>query len=149
MTVKSAMPEYHAWRAMISRCHNFRDPRYASYGGRGIEVCDHWFNSFDAFLQDVGTRPAANYSIDRKDNNGNYTPENCKWSTSAEQAQNRRLKAHTKNNTSGILGVSFEAQQDKWAAYCSKDSQKVSLYRGKDFFEACCARKSWEVRRSL
>jgi hypothetical protein len=88
-------PEYVCWRKMIQRCCNPNDPSFKWYGGRGITVCDHWLNSFENFLADMGLRPSgttgrrATYSIDRIDNDGNYEPANCKWSTAKEQMNNR------------------------------------------------------------
>ena len=80
---------YRIWRDMINRCHYENYPERHLYGGRGITVCDRWRYSFENFLADMGVCPDG-LSIDRKDSNGNYEPTNCKWSTSKEQANNRR-----------------------------------------------------------
>jgi len=75
---------------MLERCYNKQDIGYQNYGGRGIKVCDIWKESFFNFLEDMGERPSTDYSLDRMDNDGNYDPSNCKWSTIEEQANNRR-----------------------------------------------------------
>ena len=78
------------WFKMISRCHNPTDARYPLYGGRGIEVCSRWRESFVAFFADMGPRPSPKHSIDRVDNDRGYAPENCRWATHKEQCRNRR-----------------------------------------------------------
>lgn len=85
--------EYCTWRHMRYRCHNPRYPRFKDWGGRGIRVCLRWRSSFAAFLSDMGPKPSPRHTIDRIDNDGNYEPNNCKWSTPKEQMQNRRMNA--------------------------------------------------------
>lgn len=82
-------PEYSIWMNMRSRCGNPKNNRYVNYGARGIRVCDRWDADFLNFLADMGRRPSDQHSIDRIDNDGNYEPSNCKWSTRAEQCRNR------------------------------------------------------------
>lgn len=81
-------PEYRAWGDMLNRCYNPNNKGYLTYGFRGIKVCEKW-NKFENFLEDIGRRPSPKYSLDRIDNNDDYTPLNCKWSTDKEQAENR------------------------------------------------------------
>jgi hypothetical protein len=84
------LPEYRVWTHMKARCTNPRDNSYSRYGGRGIKVCDRWLNSFENFLSDMGLRPSSAHSIDRVDNDGNYTPRNCVWATKQVQCRNQR-----------------------------------------------------------
>jgi hypothetical protein len=89
-------PEYWAWASMIQRCHNPNAQAYHNYGARGIKVCEEWRTSFVAFIKHMGNRPSPKHSLDRINNDGDYEPRNCKWSTKSDQAKNRR-RLHPKS----------------------------------------------------
>jgi hypothetical protein len=80
---------YNSWQSMKDRCYNENAVNYENYGGRGIRVCDRWVESFKNFYEDMGERPEGT-TLDRINNEKDYTPENCQWSTWSIQLKNRR-----------------------------------------------------------
>lgn len=82
------MPEYGIWAGMKERCSNPKCKKFERYGSRGISVCEDW-QDFASFLKDMGRRPSRDHSLDRRDNDGNYEPGNCRWVVLEVQANNK------------------------------------------------------------
>lgn len=82
-------PVYICWRNMMRRCYNPKDDAYKNYGGRGISVCERWHDVRN-FVTDMEPSFQKGLTIDRTDTNGNYSQENCRWVTAAENNSNRR-----------------------------------------------------------
>lgn len=112
---KTGTSEYNIWVQMRRRCRSPKASGYQNYGGRGIQVCDRWDQSFEAFLEDMGPRPDG-YSIDRENTNGDYEPDNCRWVSHEVQNNNRRSnvtlthkgKTMTVSEWSRELGISHK-----------------------------------------
>jgi hypothetical protein len=83
--------EYNTWLNMKKRCYAKSHESYKYYGGRGIKVCKRWLESYQDFILDMGYKPSKKHSIDRINNDGNYTPSNCRWATQLQQVHNRRI----------------------------------------------------------
>jgi len=81
--------EYTTWQQMKNRCLNEASTQFENYGARGITVCDRWL-VFENFIADMGCKPTPQHTIGRKDNDGDYEPDNCEWQTLTEQGRNRR-----------------------------------------------------------
>lgn len=111
----SGTKEYKAWGAIKDRCYNENNPEYKNYGGRGVSVCDRWLENPQNFLDDMGSCPSKNHSIDRINVNGNYCPENCRWATQIEQVNNARsnrrltFDGKTKNVSEWAVELGFKA----------------------------------------
>lgn len=113
---KSSNPTklYRAWSAMKSRCSDSNSEYFKDYGGRGISVCAEWVNSFESFeTWALSSGHEKHLELDRIDNNDNYTPTNCRWTTRTTQQRNRRSQ---KGSTSQYLGVSWCKRSKKWVA---------------------------------
>jgi hypothetical protein len=112
---------------MRTRCYNKKYPFYKDYGGRGIKVCERWLgkNGFTNFLNDMGERPSG-YSIDRIENDGNYSKSNCRWTTTHVQSRNKRS-----NMVFEINGVA-KIKQD-WAKELGISHQMISYFLRKGF----------------
>lgn len=133
----STHPLYSTWAGTISRCESKSQEIYC---GRGIKVCKRWRQSFEAFVADMGPKPTPKHSIERKDNDKNYTPTNCIWATRSEQAFNRRK---FKNNTTGMRGV-VQVRGGRYAARLDYENEKYELGRFATAEEAKRARDKFE-----
>lgn len=124
--------EYSTWKGMRQRCSNPKVSGYPYYGGRGIRVCEEWNKKegFVAFLADMGCAPSPEHSIDRINPSGDYSPENCRWATRTEQAENRRKKVRYtyKDETRSLT---------EWARLLNKDYTvlRTRIIRGGKSFE--------------
>jgi hypothetical protein len=98
----SSTIEYSAWAGARRRCHLKTNKAYADYGGRGIVMCEAWRNDFLQFLSDMGKKPHPALTLERRDNNQGYNPQNCYWATKAQQAWNRRSSKLTERKARHI-----------------------------------------------
>lgn len=128
-------PEYSTWCHIKARCYNEKCERYPKYGGRGIKMCDRWLNSFEDFLEDMGEIPeGVGYSIERKDVNGDYCPDNCIWvNDNSLQCFNQNKKS---NNTSGRTGVVWLKDRNVWQVNLTKNGKVHYFGKFKDFNDA-------------
>ena len=125
----SRSSEYRIWCLMRSRCGNPDNQDYKDYGGRGIEVCQRWRESFVAFFADMGPKPFPRAEIDRIDNNGNYEPGNCRWTDRKTQTRNKRNnriveykgEARCIAAWSDLTGISQRALSKRLHRGCSLD----------------------------
>lgn len=118
-------PEHKSWVGIIQRTTSNRLPCANRYINRGITVCDSWRHSFQQFYKDMGARPSPEHSIDRINNNGNYEPNNCRWATPREQANNR--------STNIMVEIEGEVRTIKeWSRFVGISSSIVyhRIYRG-------------------
>lgn len=133
---------YRKWGDMIRRCYSENSKDYVNYGGRGITVYQEWLDSFVNFYNDMGECPEG-LTLERKDVNQGYTPENCIWADRTTQARNKRTY---KNNSSKHRGVCMYKNSKKWVAYISVNKKVKHLGSYEELEEAVKARKEAEIK---
>lgn len=115
---------YKIYYSMKSRCNNTKSKHYKNYGGRGIEICSEWLNDFNKFHKwALENGYSDNLTIDRINNDGNYEPNNCRWTTRNVQSRNTRLLS--KRNTSGYRGVS--KHRNSFVSEITVDNKNIYL----------------------
>lgn len=134
---RKTRPLYSVWMNMKRRCLEPANSHYPDYGGRGIKICESWLSSYYAFEADMGDRPTPFHQLDRINNDGDYEPGNCRWTTATVQARNRRRKI---NNTSGFTGVYWNKRQQKWHATITVYKHRIHLGFHTDLEDALRAR---------
>ena len=118
---------YMIWDHIRARCRNQNNPGWKNYGGRGIEICNEWFDSFPSFYEwAMKNGYEDTLTIDRRDNNLGYNPDNCRWITSRQNSLNRP-KRRSVNSTSRYKGVSWSKQQNKWKVGIKNYSEQMHL----------------------
>jgi len=123
---------YACWQSMKKRCTNPTDSGYINYGGRGIKVCDQWMQSFENFRDDMLPTWREKLELDRINNDGNYEPTNCKWSTRSENGKNRRVKAEQQSK---YPFVSYIKRGNRWKferSFSSKEEAEAFYLKIKD-----------------
>jgi hypothetical protein len=140
---------YTIWQNMVRRCTNPNSTHYAHYGGRGIKVDTRWYDFInfrddllDKYEKHVKEFGESKTTLDRIEVNGNYEPQNVRFATRAEQAQNRRVWA---TSTSGVTGVHKHAQTGKWTAQIFVNGSYKYLGCYDNFDQAVEARKLSEI----
>ncbi len=107
----SEHPAFAVWASMKARCQRENHPAWANYGGRGIKVCPKWSDSFEAFWEDMGPTYVSGLTLDREDNSGDYSPENCRWTGWTTQARNKRGNVHVDTEGFGRVTVKEAAER--------------------------------------
>lgn len=134
---------YKPWASMVERCTNPNSRVWKHYGGNGIKVCERWL-TYSNFLEDMGSRPSREYSIDRIDPSGDYEPRNCRWADDVLQRINSA--SGSKNHTSNVRGVSWNPNPGRWHAYIGYKGKQYNLGYYKTLDEAIEARKEGEKK---
>ena len=137
----SQTAEYGSYKKMMRRCYDPLSENYGFYGGRGIKVCDRWRNSVEAFMADMGKKPQEDYTLDRIDVNGNYTPENCRWADPQTQQKNKRVCKKSKTGVTGVIPY-----KDKYQANIRVDGRLHHLGYYDTVAEAAIARSKAEKK---
>lgn len=132
---------YTTYQGMLSRCYNKKNIKYSRYGGRGIDVCDSWMGvyGFSNFIKDMGDKPTDKHTLDRKDNDKGYSPENCHWATWHQQHSNRE-------NNNKCVGVYYIQKYNNYRAILEVNKHKINLGCFKNYEDAVKARKEAEIK---
>lgn len=141
---------FNIWCGIKARTTNKSNKRYHYYGGRGITICDEWFNDFNIFqqwaLENGYGEDNKGLSIDRIDVNGNYEPDNCRWTTQIIQCRNQRMP---KNNTSGFKGVCLHKASNKYVAQISINYKRIHLGSFKTAIEGAISYNNYIIENNL
>ena len=140
-------PLYGTWASMVKRCTKPKAWDYKHYGARGITVCEEWLDVTNFISWAEETHPnKAGYTLDRRNNELGYSPDNCHWVDMKTQALNKRIG---KNNTSGYVGVMPNIKKNRWVANIGVNGKQVRIGSFKDKMDAVQARDNYIIENGL
>ena len=138
---------YSTWNGVIQRCNNPNSSGYYKYGARGITVCEEWLDVKNFVAWAEATHPnISGVSLDRIDNDGAYSPENCRWADKTTQAINQSI---SKNNTTGFVGISYKIRDGVWVASISVNNTRKHIGSFLTIEEAVLARDNYIIQNNL